>query len=77
MVNIQLDDSVAAILIGHAQAQGLSLEAYLEQLATSATQTTSPRMSGQEFLRLLDEASVAGPVAQCTYSRADIYLDHD
>lgn len=77
MVNIQLQDSVAAALAAQAKAEGLSLEAYLAQLATSGVNVAGPKISGEELVRLLDEASVAGPAAKSTYSRADIYLDHD
>ena len=77
MVNIQLQDSVAAALTARAQAEGLSLEAYLEQLAKAGSPAVVPKLSGEELSRLLDEASVAGPPSETSYSRADIYLDHD
>ena len=77
MVNIQLHESVAAALAAQAKAEGLSLEAYLEQLATSGAAAVPPKFTGEELVRLLDEASIAGPAAKSTYSRADIYLDHD
>ncbi|MEX2114446.1 MAG: hypothetical protein WD845_14725 [Pirellulales bacterium] len=75
MVSIQLQDSVAAALAANAQAEGLSLQAYLERLAGAPAAPVPP--SGDELERLFDEASVAGPDPSCTYTRADIYLDHD
>jgi hypothetical protein len=77
MVSIQLQDSVAAALAAQAQAEGLSLEAYLEQLAAAGTPAVVARLTGEELMRLLDEASIAGPTPNCTYTRADIYFDHN
>lgn len=77
MVSIQLQDSVAAALAAQARAEGLSLEGYLERLAAARVPATLPRLTGDELERLFDEASIAGPDPSCTYSRADIYLDHD
>lgn len=77
MVQIQLHDAVAAALSAQAQAEGLSLEAYLTQLAAAGGGMVPPPITGAELERLLDEASVAGPAPQCTYPRSDIYRDHD
>jgi hypothetical protein len=77
MVSIQLEDSVAAALAAKARAEGLSLQAYLERLAGAQLPAAPPRLIGDELQRLFDEASVAGPDPSCTYTRADIYLDHD
>ncbi|HEY2841323.1 MAG TPA: hypothetical protein VGJ26_19355 [Pirellulales bacterium] len=77
MVNIQLQDEVAAALTARARAEGMSLEAYLEQLAATVPPAFATRLTGDELMRLLDEASVAGPSSNGAYSRADIYLDHD
>jgi hypothetical protein len=76
MINIQLQDEVAAALVSQARAEGLSLEAYLERLVTSCA-AASPRMPADELERMLDEAAVDGPEPVSTYARADIYLDHD
>ena len=77
MISIELQDSVAAALAAKARAEGLSLQAYLERLAGAHVPAAPPRLRGDEMERLFDEASVAGPDPSCTYSRADIYLDHD
>jgi len=77
MVNIQLQDSVAAALAAKALAEGLSLQAYLEQLAGAHVPKAPARLRGDELERLFDEVSVAGPDSTSTHTRADIYLDHD
>lgn len=77
MVSIQLQDSVAAALAAKARAEGLSLQAYLERLAGAQMPAAPTPPAGVELERLFDEASLAGPAAGCTYSRTDIYLDHD
>lgn len=77
MGNIQLQDSVVAALTAQAQAEGMSLEAYLEHLTASTHAVEVPQLTGEELLRLLDEASVNGSAAESAYSRADIYLDHN
>jgi hypothetical protein len=79
MATIQLQDSVYASLAAKAQAEGLSLEAYLEKLAdtVSVKNGTLPRLTGEEFERLLDAEVSADSTYQGSYSRADLYLDHD
>lgn len=77
MASIQIPDSVAAVLLAQAQARGLSLDQYLELLAESQTLLNEPRISADELERLLDAESTAGPAYDGTYSRADIYADHD
>jgi hypothetical protein len=77
MVNIQLQDTVAAALDLQAKAQGLSLEQYLAVLSQSQTQLEQPRISGAEFDRLLDELAGHGSGGEGTFSRAEIYQDHD
>jgi hypothetical protein len=77
MASIQIPDSVAAALTAQAQALGLSLDQYLELLAESQTMLNEPRISADELEQLLDAESTAGPAYGGTYSRADIYADHD
>ncbi len=77
MISIQLPDSVAAALAAQARAEGLGLQAYLERLAGALVPAAPPPLRGDEIVRLFDEASIAGPDPSCTYSCADIYLDHD
>lgn len=78
MVQIQLEDTVAAALIDRARSRGLSLAAYLAELSTRESSTMAPRLSGDEAIRLIEaEAGPGNPVYKGTYSREDIYFDHD
>lgn len=79
MRSIELQESVVTRLSAQAKSEGLSLEAYLEKLAggRSWEEASLPRITGDELDRLLD-AEASGSTAYCgTYSRADIYFDHD
>ena len=78
MVQIQLEDTVAAALVVRARSRGLSLEEYLAELSTRDEATMAPRVSGEEAIRLIEaEAGPGNPSYQGTYSREDIYFDHD
>lgn len=77
MISVQLSETVAAALSAQAAAQGLTLEAYLENIAHPALPRPVPRLSLEELDRLLDEEASAGPSPSGTFSRADIYSDHD
>ncbi len=76
MVTIHLNDSTAAALNAQAAAAGLSLEAYLQRVC-GPRDAISRRIRGEEFDRLLDAEGTPGPAYSGTYSRAEIYLDHD
>jgi hypothetical protein len=77
MVHLWLDDSVARALSAKAAAQGLSLQAYLEAIAMSDQARRPARMSPEELDRFLDEEATHGPSPTGTFSRAEIYGDHD
>lgn len=76
MVSIQLQDSVAAALAAQANHYGLSLEAYLAQIAAGTSQSKQP-VQFDEWERELDELSFDAPPLPADFSRADVYLDHD
>ncbi len=76
-VNIQIDEAVAAALTAQAAAQGVSLAAYLEQLAQPKTRPAARRLTVEEFDALLDAEATTGPSPQGTFSRAELYSDHD
>jgi hypothetical protein len=76
MANIQLDDSLAHMLMAQASARGMTLEAYLQLVAERGSASEQASLSVAEVDRLIDEASVPGPV-EGTYSRAEIYREHD
>jgi hypothetical protein len=77
MVNIQLQDTVAAALNEQARSQGLSLDEYLAVLAQARNLVSKPKMTGEELDRLLDEEAASGPAYQGTYPRSEIYRGHD
>ena len=78
MVQIQLEDQVAAALVDQAQSRGLSLQEFLAVLATTEPDSSLPGVSGDEAVRLIEaEAGAGNPSYKGTYSRDDIYLDHD
>jgi hypothetical protein len=79
MATIEVQESILARLASQAERQGISLEAYLEQLAglQGLGNGKLPRLSGDELERLLDAEASSDSTYQGTYSRADIYRDHD
>lgn len=77
MVNLSLDDSIAAALRAKATAEGLTVEAYLAAIALAGTPKPASEMSEEEFDRFLDDEASSGPSPSGTFSRADIYSDHD
>jgi hypothetical protein len=76
MVSIQLQDSVVAELTAQARRQGLSLEAFLSQIAAKDDVNGAGALTASELVRQLDELSFDVPPLPADFSRADIYLDH-
>jgi hypothetical protein len=77
MISIQLSETVVAGLSAQAAAQGMTLEAYLESLVGAVPLERPHRLSIEEFDRLLDEEASIGPSPSGTFSRAELYADHD
>ncbi len=79
MATIEVQESVLARLRAEAERQGVSLDAYLERLASVRTWENGklPRLTGEELERLLDAEASTDSTYQGTYPRADIYRDHD
>jgi hypothetical protein len=80
MASIEIQQSTLTRLAAQAESQGISLDAYLEQLAGLRTKENGklPRLSGEELERLIDaEATSSDTTYRGTYPRADIYRDHD
>lgn len=83
MVNVQLDDRIAAALRDQAQARGLTLEAYLRTVAEMPREAVPTGVEGdlREFDATLEELFAADtrplPAVPFTYSREEIYSDHD
>jgi hypothetical protein len=79
MASIELQEPTFARLAAQAEAEGLTLEAYLERLIESRSITNGklPKLTGDELDRLLDAEASHDSSYQGTYPRADIYLGHD
>jgi hypothetical protein len=79
MATIELPESTANLLAERAKAEGLSLNAFLEALAAKRAPKdgTLPKLTAEELDPLLDEEAITDSSYQGTYSRADIYFDHD
>jgi len=77
MVNVPLDDGVAAALNAKAAAQGLTVQAYLEAIALSGRAAPDIRISPDDLDRILDEEATVSPSPAGSFSRAEIYSDHD
>jgi hypothetical protein len=77
MVNVPLDDRIASALEARASAQGLSVQAYLEMIALVGTRQAVHTITADELDRLLDQEASTGPSPKGTFSRAELYGDHD
>ena len=77
MVNVQLNETVAAALSAKAAAQGLTVEAYLESILLARVPRSAARLSLDELDRLLDEEASSDPSPFGSFSRAELYGDHD
>lgn len=77
MTRIELDDRVAAALTEKANAEGLSLEEFLASLV-QVNGTKCPAFSADEVVAMIEsEASDEELSYTGTYSREDLYADHD
>ena len=77
MANVQLDDAVAAAISAQAAALGLTVQAYLQTFLMSPRARPAPRLTVDELDRLLDEEALIGPSPSGSFSRAELYCDHD
>lgn len=92
MATIQVDEGTVAALKSQAAAHGLTVDEYLRRLAvlhenaavapiSAGSVQTDASKATDEFDRTLDELFAgdnrALPETALTYSREDIYLDHD
>jgi len=78
---IQIEQELANAIFAEAEAKGLSVDDYLRTLiASGASQPQSEQMNLDEVDRILDELSEGTehvPALPLTFSREDIYFDHD
>lgn len=77
MVNVPLDDRIASALEVKASAQGMTVQAYLETIALPDDCQTVYTITPDELDRLLDQEASTGPSPTGTFSRAELYGDHD
>jgi hypothetical protein len=76
MIQIQLDEQVASALVKQAESRGLSLSEYLKLMA-AVPSPQAQAISADELDRLIDEEASDDANVTGTFSRADIYADHD
>jgi hypothetical protein len=83
---IEIDNTTAALLQSKAAAQGVSLDTLLRQLAESAngaapkTTEAAAQASVDEFMAAMEalaEDTDHIPPSGLSYTREDIYFDHD
>ena len=77
MMNVQLTETVAAALTAQAAALGMTVEAFLENVLLSAPPRRASPLSLDELDLLLDEEASTGPSPSGSFSRSDLYSDHD
>lgn len=78
MAQIHLSDDIAKALERMAHSEGFSLEQYLSQLVSQVTSATTSPLSADEFIAAIHAETSDTPVpCQGTFSRTDIYSDHD
>jgi hypothetical protein len=86
VVALQIDERIAHVLEAQARARGLSLEGYLRLLAEDVPPPTVPEdgsaiEAARDFDAALDELFAGDsrklPAVPLTYTREDIYADHD
>lgn len=75
MVTIQVDEETAAELRKQAASAGLELVDYLRKIAAHGT--INPIAVWSDLEHDLDRLSSSGPQPTGTFSRAEIYADHD
>jgi hypothetical protein len=78
IVTIEIDERVATALRAQAEADHLPLTAFLERIAgISVLPLPSLPITEEEWNQMFDEVSCDSPKSHLTFSRADIYFDHD
>lgn len=78
MAKIEVEERVADALRAQARARDLPLEIFLERISEIATPIAmTPEVSPEEQDRLIVDASGESPALNATFSRSDIYSDHD
>lgn len=76
MVAIQIDNETAAALEQESQQQGVTVAEYLHSLVLGPS-APADELSWEDIEREFDALSSEGPQITSTFSREDIYSDHD
>jgi hypothetical protein len=77
MAVIEVQEHTAEALRAQAEARGLSLQTYLDEVARTPLLPREKRKPWSEIEKTLRDLAVDGPTLPADFSRADIYLDHD
>ena len=78
MTSNHLDDHLAKSLESIARSQGLSLTEYLATIARSEADSSATKISADQILAMIEaESGVGNPEYRGTFTRGDVYLDHD
>ncbi len=81
LATIQIERGLADAIFAEAQSRGLSIDDYLRTLISNGDgELQEEQMSLTEIDRVLDELSEGTehiPALPLTFSREDIYFDHD
>ncbi len=78
MTLIELEDQTAQTLRAQAKARNLPLDTFLRQLAEASTPLNAGSgIPASDFDRLIDSEAGDYPPLPASFSRADIYDDHD
>ena len=78
MAVIEIEERIAAALRAQATVRDLSLNAFLQRIAETASPLNStPTLALADFDRSIDELVTESPVLPGLFSRADVYADHD
>jgi hypothetical protein len=78
MTVIELEDQTAQTLRAQAKARNLPLDTFLKHLAEASTPLNAPSgIPVADFDRLIDSEAGNYPSLPASFSRTDIYDDHD
>ena len=77
MRSLQQSDNIAAALSTQAAVLGLTIESYLENVVLATAPRHAPRLSLDELDRYLDREATSGVSPAGSFSRAELYSDHN
>ena len=78
MALIEIDERIAAALMAQATVRDMTLQSFLERISETASPLNAlPELALADVERSIDEASSELPLLPDSFSRSDIYSDHD